>query len=201
VLPVPGAGSATATIDVPGEQADVHVLGGLIQRRSSANGRTTIEATLPPGTQTEVWWSTHDTPSTASARDVRLLADVKSVVTIADADVRLASLVTRRSSGRALADRIALPAGCELASVSGASIDRSRSRAASPHSPTRGAAPPVLSSASNARRRQDRSARHRFARRARSQRGDGRGPVEGLGSMEVTSPDMPGLRGRIDVRE
>jgi hypothetical protein len=36
VLPVPNAGSATATIDVPGEQADVHVLGGLILRRASA---------------------------------------------------------------------------------------------------------------------------------------------------------------------
>ena len=28
--------------------------------RSSANGRTTIEATLQPGTPAEVWWSTHD---------------------------------------------------------------------------------------------------------------------------------------------
>ncbi len=51
-LPVPDAGSATATIDVPGEQTDVHLSSGLILRRTStagAGGRTTVEATLVPG--------------------------------------------------------------------------------------------------------------------------------------------------------
>ena len=49
VMPVPPAGSATATFDVPGEQTDVRVSPGLVLRRSSANGRTIVEATLDPG--------------------------------------------------------------------------------------------------------------------------------------------------------
>ena len=40
VLPVPPAGSATATFDVPGEQSDLRVSPGLVLRRTSAAGRT-----------------------------------------------------------------------------------------------------------------------------------------------------------------
>lgn len=204
VLPVPGAGSATATIDVPGEQADVHVLGGLIQRRSSANGRTTIEATLPPGTQTQVWWSTHDTPSTASARDVRLLADVKSVVTIADADVRLVSLINATIvQGEPSQIEVAIPSGYELSGVSGTSLDRLQPE---PGRVILHVTDPTLR-------------RHQFLvslERAQApgsfrletglpavpaaQRETGELAVEGVGTMEVSSPEMPGLR-RIDIRE
>jgi Carboxypeptidase regulatory-like domain len=205
VLPVPNAGSATATIDVPGEQADVHVLGGLILRRASANGRTTIDATLAPGTQTEVWWSTHDTAAAnPSARAVRLLADVKSVVTIADADVRLVSLVTATIvQGEPSRIEVALPSGYELAGVSGATLDRAEPQAGRV----------VLHVMDPAARR------HQFLvslERAQApgsfrletglpavpvaQRETGEVAIEGLGTMEVSSPEMPGLR-RIDVRE
>src|SRR4029079_18211805 len=92
-LPVPAAGSVTATIDVPGDQTDVRLSSGLILRRASASGRTTIEATLAPGTPAEVSWSTHDSaPSPAAARDVRILADVKSIVSIGGAGARLTAL-------------------------------------------------------------------------------------------------------------
>ena len=74
VLPVPHAGSATATIDVPGEQADVRVTGALVLRRTSATGRTIVDVTLPTGRPAEVSWSTHESaPTTAAARDVRML--------------------------------------------------------------------------------------------------------------------------------
>jgi Carboxypeptidase regulatory-like domain len=204
VLPVPNSGSATATIDVPGEQADVHVRGGLIQRRASANGRTTIEATLTPGTQTEVWWSTHDTPSNASARDVRLLADVKSVVTIADADVRLVSLVNATIvQGEPSQIDIALPAGYELASVSGATVDHSEAQ------PNRVV---VYLADPSVRRHQFLISLERsqapgsfkletgLPALPAAQRETGEVAVEGLGTMEVSSPEMPGLR-RMDVRE
>src|SRR5262249_19477167 len=205
ILPVPGAGSATATIDVPGEQADVHVLGGLIQRRASANGRTTIDATLSPGTQTEVWWSTHDAgPANPAARDVRLLADVKSVVTIADADVRLVSLVNATIvQGEPSQIEVVLPSGYELAGVTGPSLDR--------FEPQTGRV--ILHVADPAMRR------HQFLISLErpqapgafrldtglpavpaAQRETGEVAVEGLGTMEVSSPEMPGLR-RIDVRE
>ena len=86
-------GSARATIDLPGDQADVHVSAGLITRRSAANGRTTVDVTLRPGTATDVWWSMRDSAPVAAAREVRTLADVMTLVTLDDSDVRMAALV------------------------------------------------------------------------------------------------------------
>jgi hypothetical protein len=205
VLPVPNAGSAMATIDVPGEQADVHVLGGLVVRRTSANGRTTIEATVTPGSQTEVWWSTHETSATnPSARDVRLLADVKSVVTIADADVRLVSLVNATIvQGEPSRIEIALPPGYELSSVTGPTVDRSDVQ------PGRVS---IFVTDPAARRHQFLISLERPQAPGSfrletglpavpvAQRETGELAIEGLGTMEVSSPEMPGLR-RIDVRE
>jgi len=47
VLPVPPAGSTTATIDVPGDQTDVHLSAGLILSRSSTNGRCATRTGSP----------------------------------------------------------------------------------------------------------------------------------------------------------
>src|SRR5204863_2772710 len=87
--------------------------------------------TLRPGPATEGWWSTHDSaPSTAAARDVRLLSDVKSIVTIGDADVRLVSLVnTTVVQGDPSQIALTIPAGYEVVSVSGASLDRTEAQA------------------------------------------------------------------------
>src|SRR5436309_88123 len=72
VLPVPAAGTARATIDLPGDQADVHLSAGLVSRRSTSSGRTIVEATLDPGSSTEVWWSMRDSAPVAAAREVRM---------------------------------------------------------------------------------------------------------------------------------
>ena len=77
VLPVPAAGSVTATIDIPGERSDVRVSPGLLLSRSSAGGRTTIQATLSPGLSTHVSWSSRDAASAPVQRDVRFLSDRK----------------------------------------------------------------------------------------------------------------------------
>lgn len=211
VLPVPPAGSATATIEVPGEQTDVHLSSGLILRRTSptaagAGSRTTIEATLTPGTATEVSWSTHDSaPTTAASREVRLLADVKSIVSIGDQDVRLVSLVTTTVvQGEPAQIALAIPQGYEVASVSGASLDRSEPRPGEV----------VLYVADPAQRRHQflltlerttgggsQKIATSFPAVPAAQRETGEVAVEGLGTMEVTSPpDGGGLR-RIDVRE
>jgi hypothetical protein len=205
VLPVPHAGSATASIDVPGEQAEVHVQGGLVQRRASANGRTVVDVTLSTGRPAQVWWSTHETPpGTGVPRDVRILADVKSVVTIGEADVRLVSLINASVIQGEPADvTVALPPGYEVASVSGATLDRSETQ------PGR----LILFVTDPAARR------HQFLlslERATAggsfrldtdlpmvpaaQRETGEVAIEGIGTIEIASPDMPGLR-RIDVRE
>ena len=126
VLPVPPAGSVTATFDVPGEQSDLRVTPGLVLRRTSAGGRTTVEATLDPGSSTQVWWSSRDTGPAAPPRDARLLSDVKTLVTIGDADLRLLSLVDITVvQGEPTEFEVRIPAGYELAGVTGSSLDRS----------------------------------------------------------------------------
>lgn len=205
VLPVPNAGAATATIDVPGELADVRLSTGLILRRSSANGRTIVEATLTPGAQTSVSWSTHDAaPATAAAREVRVLSDVKSILSIGDADVRLISLVTATVvAGEPAQIALSIPAGYEVASVSGASLERSE--------PQAGGLVLYLSDPA-LRRHQFLLSLERgqsggsftfntgFPTMRGAQRETGEVGVEGAGTLDVTSPDAPGLH-RIDVRE
>jgi hypothetical protein len=205
ILPVPPAGSVTATIDVPGDQTDVHLSTGLILRRTSTAGRTTIEATLTPGAPTEVWWSTHDSaPANGTARDVRLLADVKSIVTIGDAEVRLVALVNATIvQGEPSQIALTIPAGYEVVSISGASLDRTEAAA--------GRVNLILSDPA-LRRHQFLVSLERphtpgsftlesgFPAMPAAQRETGEVAVEGLGTLEVTSPEIPGLR-RMDVRE
>src|SRR4051812_4858719 len=203
-LPVPLAGSATAQIDVPGEQADVHVGNGIVLRRAAANGRTIVDVAVPSGRTVEVWWSTHDAAPVAVARDVRLLTDVKSVITIGDADVRLVSLLNAVVvQGDPDRIEVAIPAGYEVISVSGSTLDRSESQ------PNRA----ILYVADPAVRR------HQFLlslERAHgqgsfkldtglpvvpaAQRETGEVAIAGPSTVDISSPEMPGLR-RIDVRE
>ena len=204
-LPVPQAGSATATIDVPGEQADVHVANSIVLGRASGNGRTTVDVAVPTGRSVDVWWSTHETaPNTAAARDVRLLSDVKSIISIGESDVRLISLLNATVvQGEPAQFEIAIPAGYEIASISGASLDRTENQS--------GRA--ILYVTDPAARR------HQFLvslDRTHSggsfklesglpalpaaQRETGEVAIEGLGTVEISSPDMLGLR-RVDIRE
>jgi hypothetical protein len=201
---VPPAGSVTATFDMPGEQSDLRVSPGLVLRRTSANGRTLIEATLDPGTATQVSWSSREPGPTTATRDVRLLSDVKSLVTIGDADVRLLSLVdVTIVQGEPAQLDVQLPAGYELAGVTGATLERSEPQ---------GDRVSLFVSAPARRRHQfllnlERSSAGgsfkldtAFPTVAGTQREAGQVAVEGLGTLEISAIDVPGLR-RIDVRE
>ena len=129
VMPVPQAGTARATIDLPGEQADVHLSAGLVTRRTVADGRTIIEATLDPGSSTEVWWSMRDSAPTAAAREVRTLADVMSLITLGDSDVRMAVLIdVTVVQGELRNLGLRLPAGYELTGISGSGVETSEPR-------------------------------------------------------------------------
>ena len=126
LLPVPQAGAARATIDLPGEQADVRLSAGLITRRTVANGRTIVEATLDPGAQTEVWWSMRDSSQKAAARDVRALAEIMTLITIDDADVRMVALLdVTVTQGELRTLSVRLPAGYQLVSVTGQTLEES----------------------------------------------------------------------------
>ena len=204
VLPVPPAGSATATFDVPGEQSDLRVSPGLVLRRTSANGRTSIEAALDPGTATQVWWSARENGPAAAPREARVLSEVKTLVTIGDADVRLVSLLDLTVvQGEPTEIEVRLPAGYELAGITGGSLERSEQQGQRL----------TLVVATPSRRR------HQFLlnlERASAggsfkletdfptvpiaQREIGEIAVEGLGTLEISSGEIPGLR-RMDVRE
>lgn len=204
VLPVPPAGSATATFDVPGEQSDLRISPGLILSRTSANGRTLVEAALDPGSATQVSWTSRETGPAVPARDVRLLSDVKSLVTIDAAEVRLLSLVdVTVVQGEPAQFEVAIPAGYDLSSVTGGTLDRSDQQNGRI----------VLAVSGAARRRHqflldlERSSaggsftlETGFPTVTGSQRETGEVAVAGLGTLEVSGAEAPGLR-RMDVRE
>jgi hypothetical protein len=204
VLPVPPAGSATATFDVPGEQSDLRVSPGLVLRRTSSGGRTLIEAALDPGSATQVWWSARETNQATAPRDVRMLAEVKTLITIGDADLRLLSLVDLTIvQGEPAQFEVQLPAGYELAGATGVSLDRSEQQ---------GNRVTLLVSSPSRRRHQfllnlERAVSGSFTLQtafptiAAAQRETGEIAIEGIGTLEVSpSADVPGLR-RMDVRE
>jgi hypothetical protein len=203
-LPVPAAGTAHATIDVPGDQADVHVSPGWITRRSTANGRTIVEATLDPGAPTEVWWSMRDSAPAAAARDVRTVADVLTLLTLGESDVRMIALIDLTVvQGETRSLDVTLPAGYELTGVSGNSLETSEVRDGSI----------VLTLVDSALRR------HQFLltlERAHAggsfeldtglvavqgvQRERGEAAIEGTGTLDLSIAERTGMQ-RVDVRE
>src|SRR5215469_3991799 len=125
-LPVPAAGSAQLTLEVPGDHTNVHLNPGLITRRTSANGVTTIEATLVPGQPANLSWATREVVSPVVPREVRFLSNVKTLVSVSEADIRLAVLVDINVvQGEPAQFEIAIPEGYEVTGTSGASVDTS----------------------------------------------------------------------------
>jgi len=126
MLPTPAAASVIATLDLPGDPADVKVEPGLVMRRQTAAGRTTVDATLEPGSRAQVSWSVRETAAPAAPVDARILADVKSLVTIGDADLRMVSLVDLTVvQGEPRTFEVRLPAGFEVTAVNGSTLDTS----------------------------------------------------------------------------
>jgi hypothetical protein len=126
VLPVPQTGTARATFDLPGDQAEVRLSAGLITRRTVADGRTIVEATLDPGSSTEVSWSMRDSAPSAAARELRTLSEVMTLVTLGDSDVRMVALIDLTVlQGELRTLGVRLPPGYELTGISGSSLENS----------------------------------------------------------------------------
>lgn len=204
-LPVPAGGTSIATIEIPGERSDVRVVPGVILRRQSTGALTVLEVSLTPGAPAQLSWSAREGSAVVSPpRDVRMIADVKTLVTIGEADVRLASSIDLTVvHGEPAAIEVRTPAGYEVASASGPTLDRSEE--------TEGAVRLIVSNTAERR--------HRFQLTfTRSQSGSsfkleaalptipaagretGEVGVEGTGAIDVSGAEIPGLR-RVDVRE
>ena len=123
-LPVPAAGSAQLTLEVPGDHTNVHLDPGLITGRASANGVTTIEATLVPGQPANLSWATREVVAPVVPREVRFLSNVKTLVSVGEADIRLAVLAdVNVVQGEPAQFEIAIPKGYEVTGITGASVD------------------------------------------------------------------------------
>ena len=204
VLPVPPSGTARGTIDLPGEQADVRVNPGLITGRSVAAGRTRIDVTFDPGSNTQVSWSMRDAAPAAAAREVRSLAEVLTLVTAGESELRVATLVDIAVMlGEPRSFTAHLPPGFELVSLTGNSLDTTSQNGSV-----------VTMTVSNPAQR-----RHQFlfvlerpqpstATEVTAglitltgvQRERGEVALNGVGTLELQAPERPGFT-RIDVRE
>jgi len=201
-LPVPQAGSVRLTLEVPGDHTNVKLSPGLITNRMSANGSTTIEATLVPGQPANIWWATREVVAPVVPREVRFLSNVKTLVSVSEADIRLAVLADINViQGEPAQFEVEVPAGYEVTGTSGASVDSSDVQSG------------VLTLKVNApaqRTHQFLISMERsigvtkadvpFLSVKNSQRETGEVLVEGVGTMELTATEGGSLK-RMDIKE
>jgi len=201
-LPVPSAGSVRLTLEVPGDHTNVRIHPGLITSRESANGSTTIEATLVPGQPANIWWATREVVAPVVPREVRFLSSVKTLVSVSEADIRLAVLADITViQGEPAQFAVEVPAGYEVTGASGASVDSSDVQSG------------VLTLKVNApalRSHQFLISMEKaigvtkadvpFLSVKNSQRETGEVLVEGVGTMELTATEGGSLK-RMDIKE
>ncbi len=201
-LPVPAAGSARLELVVPGDHANVRVSAGLITKRTSVNGQTTVEATLVPGQPTTIWWTTREVTAPAVPREVRFLSDVKTLVSVSESDLRIAALVDITVvQGEPSQFTLALPAGYELTSATGASLDSSEVQSGSlilKLLPGNQKSHEFLISLEKSI--SDTKTDVPFLTFKDTQRETGEILVEGGGTIELTAKESGGLK-RMDVKE
>ena len=201
-LRVPPAGSARLSLEIPGDHTNVKVSPGLITGRTSDGGHTVVEATLMPGQTTAIWWATREIAAPVAPREVRFLSEVKTLVSVDEADLRLAVLSDLTIvQGESSEFQVAIPAGYELTGVTGASLETAELKAGS-----------LILRTSGATRRS-----HQFLISMErpiagpkatvpllsfpgTQRETGEVLVEGVGAMELTATEGGALK-RMDLKE
>ena len=201
-LPVPLASSSTLSLELPGNHANVRIEPGLVTNRQTANGNTVIEAALEPGKPARIWWTTREIAAPVAQREIRFLSDIKQVVSVGDSQLRLTALCdVNVIQGEAAEFKMTLPAGFELTTASGNSLESSdvsgNTLTLRVHDPAR-------------RNHQFLIALERSNRETKveaplvafegAQRETGELLVEGVGAMELEAKETGGLR-RMDVRE
>ena len=202
ILPVPSAGSVRLILEVPGDHTNVKLSPGLITSRVSANGNTTIEATLVPGQTANIWWATREVVAPVVPREVRFLSNVKTLVSVSEAEIRLAVLADINViQGEPAQFQVEVPAGYEVTGASGASVDSSDVQSG------------VLTLKVNAPAQRNHQflismvkavgvtkADVPFLSVKNSQRETGEVLVEGVGTMELTATEGGSLK-RMDIKE
>jgi hypothetical protein len=201
-LPVPVAGSVRLQLVIPGDHSLVRISPGLITSRTTEKGQTTLEATLVPGQTTNVSWVTGIVQVPVVKHEVRFLSDVKTLVTVNDEELRIATLaditVIQGDPTQFVAE---IPEGYEVTGVSGATVDTSevekgklivRLNASAPrtHEFLISMERPLSGTKADAP----------FINFKDTQRETGEVLVEGTGAMELTATEGGGLK-RMDLKE
>ena len=216
-LPAPIAGSVQMSLVIPGEHTLANINPGAITSRKSENGHTTIEATLVPGQPANVWWATREVVAPVAPREVRFLADTKTLVSISEAEMRIAVLADiTMVQGETNSFQVQIPDGFEVTGVTGPTLDSAETPTRvvklAPTDATEPAHPYILLHVLNPNLRghqflisMERSisgtqADAPFISFKGAQRETGEVLVEGAGTMEITATEGGGLK-RMDVKE
>ncbi len=201
-LPVPAAGSVQLAVVIPGDHTWANISPGLITSRKSENGHTAIEATLVPGQPANIWWATREVVTPTVPREVRFLSDAKTLVSVSEAEMRVAVLADLTVvQGEPAQFHVEIPAGYEITGVTGATLDSTEMHSG------------VLTLKVNApgqrnhqflismeRAINDTKADAPFLTFKNAQRETGEVLIEGAGTMEITAKEGGGLK-RMDVKE
>jgi len=202
-LPVPLAGSTTLTLAIPGDHTAVNISPGLITNHTSESGHTTIEATLVPGQQANLWWATRENAAPTVAREVRFLADLKTLVSVGEAELSMAALAdVIVIQGEPAQFELEIPPGYEITGVTGASLESTE---------IQNGVLVLKVSAANQRNHQFLISMEKslssstrtdvpFLSFRTVQRETGEVLVEGAGTLELTATEGGGLK-RMDVKE
>lgn len=179
-------------------------LNGEIFRKGATELPLVSGATLEPGVPTRCWWSSHEAATTAAERPARYLSDIKTLVTLSEADVRMAALVDITVlQGEPARFELRVPMGFEIAGATGSSLETSEQQADRLIVTARDPALRRHQFLVTLERSNDggtRSAEVPFPSIEGAQRETGDAAVEGVGTMELKATESDGMQ-RIDVRE
>jgi hypothetical protein len=201
-LKVPSASSSLLSLDLPGNHANVRVEPGIVTKRDYVNGHTIVEASLEPGKQVKVWWTTREIAAPATQREVRFLSTVKTVIAVGDSQLRSASLCdVSIIQGEASEFKVPIPAGYELTEVTGSSLEsfelQGNTLLLRVNEPARRAHQFLIAIE---RANRDSKTEAPLLTFIGTQHETGELLVEGVGAMELTPSESGGMR-RMDVRE
>lgn len=200
VLPVPAAGTVRMVLEIPGDRTNVRINPGLITNRTSNGNRSVVEATLVPGQPASIWWATREAAAIPAPRETRFLSDVKTLVSVGEAEIRLAALSDITVlQGEPAQFGVEVPAGYEITGVTGATLQSSETKSGR-----------LIMTVSGASRHQLLISMERalMATEARipmigfdgAQRETGEVLVEAAGTIEMGATESGGLR-RMDIKE
>lgn len=198
LVPAVRAGLVRASLELPEDAGDVRLEpAGFVLATARERGRTRVEAELPAGQAVRVSWTSQTRPA---ERPARFLADVKSLLTVDDADLRLTSLIeVRVLQGAPERFSLALPEGFEVTRVTGAA-----QREVRPGLLEIPVEPGVARHAFLVAMQREMASGARVEARLPSlvgaQREVGEVLVESVGTVEVSVAEAEGLR-RMDLRE